>query len=169
MTRRALRAWLGLWIVAMLATTYIAGWVYYATMHQRVIGQQLAPGEGAFNSHGVHLRIVSIHQSREIAGQWDTYRAAPGATWVIVTFEGTRTADDWLCNADLIGQHGQRWEYTTKVSGRERAFSCMDFVPGEPTLGETIFEIPESEANRLMGLSAFYERDRFFRQLILRP
>lgn len=168
MSRRTLRAWLALWIVLMICTTYIAGWVFYSTMHQRTVGLQLPPGQGVTRK-GVELRIVSMHQSRVVSGKYDSYAATPGATWVIVTFEATVTPTENFCHTELVGHDGRRWDYSTKVSGRERSFACFDFEPGTPTLGELIFEIPEAEASRLMGMTAYYDRDWAFRTILLRP
>ncbi|MDO5681245.1 MAG: hypothetical protein Q4G46_00255, partial [Propionibacteriaceae bacterium] len=68
--RRRVRAWLGLWIVAMLCAVYIAGWSFFAGMHQELVGRQLQPGASTVTEDGVQVRILALQQSRIIAGEY---------------------------------------------------------------------------------------------------
>ncbi|WP_432559366.1 hypothetical protein [Granulicoccus sp. GXG6511] len=170
MSRRGPRAWLGLWIVLMLCATYIAGWVFYATMHQTAVGVQLPPGVSAVTGDGVEIRILAMHQSREVSGEYATKSASPGATFIITTFEATVPEPESFCHMELLGRDGKKWEYTTKASvGRPASFSCHEFAPGVPTRGEIMFEIPQTEADHLMGIRLTFETDRLYRSKVLRP
>lgn len=157
---RRLRAWLSLWCVVMVSAMLVSGWGFWAVSHQTSHAWQLPPGAGMTTEEGSDFRIVSLHQTREVAGEYDTYTAAPGATWVIVTFEVTLRDPEEICLLILQGRDGKTWEYTTDVIGRERGHWCTtDFPQQTPTLGEAIYEVPESEVPHLVGVVHKFTRD----------
>ncbi|HHV20025.1 MAG TPA: DUF4352 domain-containing protein [Propionibacterium sp.] len=169
MTLRRIKVWLALWIVLMACTVYVAGWVFYATMHLVNVGVQVPPGESVVTKDGVTIRLVSLHQSREVPGPYSTTEAAPGATFVLATLEATVSEPESFCHVDLMGRDGKNWEYTTRAHSERADFRCHEFAPGVPTRGEVVFEIPEVEVDHLMGVRLQFETDRLYRSLVLRP
>lgn len=170
MSRRTLRAWLGLWTVVMVYAVFAAGWVGYATLRQSTVVKQLAPGESLTTSEGSTFRVVSMMQTTTIPGGYDgAFTAAPGATWIIVTYEVTRSSTKEICPLELVGRDGRTWDYSTDVYGRPLDFTCLDLEVGKPGLVEMIFQIPLAEADHLIGLHHQYEMDWRLRTYALRP
>ncbi|MDO5681244.1 MAG: hypothetical protein Q4G46_00250, partial [Propionibacteriaceae bacterium] len=91
------------------------------------------------------------------------------ATYVIASFEATVPEVGSFCHLDLVGRNRQYWSYTTNASVGRRPFTCHEFEPGVPTRGEIIFEVPEAEADHLMGVRVMNRTDRFYRQIVLQP
>lgn len=170
MTRRTLRAWLALWTVLMVSAIYVAGWVFYATIHQNTRVVQLAPGEGVTTDNGSTIRLLSMTRATEVPAKYDNVATPdPGAVFVIVRFEATITTEREICPLRLVGRYGRTWEMTNQTILREPDAFCMSYPLNTPTLGEIIYEIPASEADHLLGVYHEYLRDWRRQAYAMRP
>ncbi len=157
---RRLRAWLALWTVLMIAVVYVAGWVFWATIHQNTRFVQLPAGEGITTSNGSTLRLLSMGRADELPNKYDEVkRPAAGAVFVVVRFEATVTTDKETCPLRLVGRDGRSWEESSQSMLREHDRFCMSYPLNQPTVGEIVFEIPRAEADDLGGVYHEYLRD----------
>ncbi|WP_425310639.1 hypothetical protein AADG42_18280 [Ammonicoccus fulvus] len=157
---RRLRAWLALWTVLMISVVYVAGWAFWATIHQNTRFVQLPPGEGVTTDNGSTLRVLSITRAAEIPTKYSEVKVpAEGAVFVIVQFEATVTTDKEICPLRLVGRDGRTWEETQQSVFREHDRFCMSYPLNQPTIGEIVYEIPRAEADHLGGVYHQYLRD----------
>lgn len=157
---RRLRAWLALWTVLMIAVVYVAGWVFWATIHQNTRFVQLPPGEGVTTDNGSTIRVLSITQADEIPTKYnEVVVPAAGAVFVIVRFEATVTTDKEICPLRLVGPDGRSWEESRQSMLREHDRFCMSYPLNQPTVGEIVYEIPRAHVDDLGGVYHQYLRD----------
>jgi len=166
------RAWLVLGVVALVTALYLTGWSIWAYTHTANRYQALPPGTAGVRA-GAEFRVLSLVRSDRLAdSQGDEPQVADaGATFVVAQVEVLRQREDELftCGVDLLGPDGRVWSSTMAQVQRAAPFCSADAVAlGTPFRYESIFLVPERDADRLVGV-ALTDRSGPQRSPVLRP
>lgn len=151
------RRWLAAVAAGLLVVLYLVSWTVYARLHlppQRY--DQLPPGAVA-SKLGAEFSLVELSQSLVLTGLYDRSVAAPpGAVWVVARLDVTRRAEvqNFNCQLVLVAADGRTWEPASSTTVSREVEACAREAPlGQTTPIETIFQVPESDANRLVGVA----------------
>lgn len=166
------RAWLVFAALALLTAIYLAGWSTYAALHTSDRYEQRPPGALASRG-GAEFRLVSLTRSPQLADSTSgrTQDADPGAVLVVAVVEAVpRVAEPvTLCTVALLGPGGRTWTPdTVRVQRRVPYCSPDDAREGQPYRFESVFQVPERDADLLRGL-ALTDRSGAGRSAVLRP
>ena len=170
------RAWIVALTVLALAATYLVAWGTYAYVHMNstVRYTVLDPGQPVVLTAAT-VELVDLTLARTLTSTYTSQgptSADPGALWAVATMEVTIApgSTEPLCVFDLIGPDRRLWEPAFGASGRTLPSSCSDDeVPvGRPSRIEVIFQVPESDADQLVGV-AVSGGSSWHRLQVLRP
>jgi len=162
--------------VLTLAATYLVAWGTYAYAHMNstVRYTVLDPGQPVVLPAAT-VELVELTLARTLTSTYAIQgptSADPGALWAVASMEVTITPGSTgpICIFDLVGPDRRLWEPAFGVSGRTLPGSCSDDeVPvGRPTRIEVIFQVPERDADQLVGVAV--SSGSSWRQMeVLRP
>ena len=170
------RAWIIAATVLTLAATYLVAWGTYAYAHMNstVRYTVLDPGQPVVLPAAT-VELVELTLARTLTSTYASQgptSADPGALWAVASMEVTITPGSTgpICIFDLVGPDRRLWEPAFGVSGRTLPGSCSDDeVPvGRPTRIEVIFQVPERDADQLVGV-AVSSGSSWRRLEVLRP
>jgi hypothetical protein len=155
------RAWIVALTVLALAATYVVAWGTYAYVHMNstVRYTVLDPGQPVVLP-AASVELVDLSLALSLTSEYTSQGPTspdPGAVWAVATMEVTITpgTTDPLCVFRLVGPDRRLWEPASGVTGRTLPSSCSDDeVPvGRPTRIEVVFEVPEGDADQLVGVA----------------
>ena len=162
--------------VLALAAAYLVAWGTYAYVHMNSTVRYvvLDPGQSVVLD-SARVELVDLTLARTLTSKYQSQGPSspdPGALWAVATMRVTITpgTTDPLCVFDLIGPDRRLWEPASGVTGRTLPSSCSDdeVTVGRPTTIEVIFQVPERDADRLVGV-AVSGGDSWHRIQVMRP
>lgn len=173
---RRVRSWVVAVTVLTLAAAYLVAWGTYAYVHMNsaVRYTVLDPGQPVVLTSAT-VELVDLSLARTLTSTYTSQGPSspdPGAVWAVATMEVTITpgSTDPLCVFSLVGPDRRLWEPAFGVTGRTLPGGCSDdeVQVGRLTRIEVVFQVPEGDADQLVGV-AVSSGDSWHRLEVLRP
>ncbi len=152
------RGWLTAAGAALLVALYLVAWLTYTRLHLPPQRYDQQPPGAVASKLGADFTLVGLQQTLVLVGKYDRSETAPsGAVWVVAQLDVTRRAEAEFFNCELVlvGTDGRSWEPEPPLAVSRELENCPpDEVPlGQTSRIETIFQIPEVDADRIAGVA----------------
>ncbi len=166
------RAWLVTAAVALLVLTYLVVWSTYASTHMVTRYRVLDAGAAGTRLDGEY-RLLSLVRSDRLATDdgGEPQIADAGTTFVVAQVElvQRRPNELFLCTVNLLGPDRRVWESSYPDVSRPSAACSEDLaVPGRAFRYETVFVVPDIDADALVGV-VLLDNSSGARTQVLRP
>lgn len=159
MNRR--RQWIAALVTLALTFALSGVWALWVVRRTGEYPQdRLAPGTAWHQADGSTVRLASWQEETVLvdsAGK--RHPSAPGAHWVLVKLQFTGVGEETLCQFDLVGDGGLRWKTSPDAPYlADGTTYCRDKEAGPDPLVTAIFQIPDSQLGKVVGVGFSHSR-----------